>query len=600
MSRSGGRGCAVVDGDRIAGGQESQRRRGCAALLAALLAPVLLVPAGPPAAAATSPCRSGTPADVDGAGPDVVLGLPSYDLPGKRDAGALLVLSDLAGPGEPLPGRVARRTLVTAADVGLVAQAGARFGAAVLVVRRSGEDCADLVVGAPGADVAGLPGAGRVHVLPGTPRGLGPPRESLDESRWPGLGGAQAGAGFGSALAADGAGWLAVGVPRRDVAGRRDAGRVVRLDRRLPGAERVDVVQQGGGGAGAPETGDRFGEVLHAVGALGARCSSSGCRTRTSAPGWTPGRSRSPSPAGRSRSSPRTRPAPAAPRRPGTATARPWAAGRPRRADTRSSSPPWACPGRTSAGPGTPGWWGTRPSSCSPPRPPASGRCAAGRPRSPRTRRACRALVEADDRFGAAVLSVELGLATGRRHLVVGAPGEDLGGVADAGLVTTSRVDVATGATLAGSGAAWSQDAPGVAGRAERGDRFGAALAAVLLAEPPDDEDPVPVLLVTVPGEDAGTVGGAGQRTSGSPGRARSRWSRPCPSPGPAPAWWARGRSPADPGLPRAALPDPAPATASEDAACPDAAPVTGRTGAAERAHGRPAGPRSERAGGAD
>ncbi|CAA9290218.1 MAG: hypothetical protein AVDCRST_MAG48-454, partial [uncultured Friedmanniella sp.] len=54
----------------------------------------------------------------------------------------------------------------------------------------------------------------------------------------------------------------------------------------------------------------------------------------------------------------------------------------------------------------------------------------------------------------------------------------------------------------------------------ERGDRFGAAVTGVLLTEPPDDEDPVPVLLVTVPGEDDGAVSGTGMAHLGLPGAA--------------------------------------------------------------------------------
>ena len=41
--------------------------------------------------------------DLDGGGPDVVVGLPSYDLPGKPDAGAIVVFSNVAAKGAADP-----------------------------------------------------------------------------------------------------------------------------------------------------------------------------------------------------------------------------------------------------------------------------------------------------------------------------------------------------------------------------------------------------------------------------------------------------------------------------------------------------------------
>ncbi|WP_344018234.1 hypothetical protein, partial [Microlunatus capsulatus] len=460
----------------------------------------------------------GVPADVDGGGPDVVLGLPSYDLPGQPDAGALVVLSDLAGPGEPLPQRVARRTLVTAADVGLPTRAGARFGAAVLVLRRPGGACADVVVGAPGEDVAGLRGAGRVHVLPGSPQGLGRPLETLDESRWPGLGGAQAGAGFGAALAGEDGEWLAVGVPRRDVAGVRDAGRVVRLDRRLAGTERVDVVQQGGPGAGAPEPGDRFGEVLHVAPSglgplllVGVPHEDVGSRVDAGAlalavPGYPLTQV--------SQDSPGAGGAAEAGDRYGAAVSS-WATSL---GDHAVVVVAVGVPGEDVGRAVDAGLVGHAAVELFEASPTSAGPLRGRRTTVTQDSPGVPGALEAGDRFGAAVLSAELGLGSGRRHLVVGSPGEDLGGVVDAGALSTSRVDVATGATLAGTGAAWSQDAVGVAGRAERGDGFAASVAGVLLTRPLDDEDPVPVLLVTVPGEDDGAVPGTGMAHLGLPG----------------------------------------------------------------------------------
>ncbi|GAA1850704.1 FG-GAP repeat protein [Microlunatus capsulatus] len=97
---------------------------------------------------------------------------------------------------------------------------------------------------------------------------------------------------------------------------------------------------------------------------------------------------------------------------------------------------------------------------------------------------------EVDDRFGSV-------LAATRYGVLVGVPGEDVGARRDAGAVTVLRL----GGLGAGVDRAvgWTQDSPGVAGTAEAGDRFGAALA----ARPGH-------VVVGVPGEDVGTRQDAG------------------------------------------------------------------------------------------
>ena len=101
---------------------------------------------------------------------------------------------------------------------------------------------------------------------------------------------------------------------------------------------------------------------------------------------------------------------------------------------------------------------------------------------------------EAGDRFGAA-------LARG----AIGVPGEDLGTVTDAGSVQVFRL------TPAGvvPGRSYTQDSAGVPGAAERGDRFGAALAAGtwLLCQEQSD------LAIGAPGESIGRATGAGSVT---------------------------------------------------------------------------------------
>lgn len=96
---------------------------------------------------------------------------------------------------------------------------------------------------------------------------------------------------------------------------------------------------------------------------------------------------------------------------------------------------------------------------------------------------------EAQDRFGAVLA----------RHAengtLVGVPSEDLGTRKDAGALQLLRTDPQTNALI--KAPSWTQDSPGLAGKAEAGDRFGAALSWDGSA-------------VGVPGEDVGQAKDAG------------------------------------------------------------------------------------------
>ncbi|MFT4165534.1 MAG: FG-GAP repeat protein [Microlunatus sp.] len=82
---------------------------------------------------------------------------------------------------------------------------------------------------------------------------------------------------------------------------------------------------------------------------------------------------------------------------------------------------------------------------------------------------------ERGDRFGASLAAGDFGK-SGLADLAVGVPFEGLGRAADAGLI---HVFYGSTKGLTGKGSvAISQDTPGVASSAERGDRFGSALAA--------------------------------------------------------------------------------------------------------------------------
>ena len=98
---------------------------------------------------------------------------------------------------------------------------------------------------------------------------------------------------------------------------------------------------------------------------------------------------------------------------------------------------------------------------------------------------------EVGDRLGAAVAFGPSGM------LLLGAPGEDVGTVADAGAVVTI--------SPSGASALFSQDSRGMGGVAEAGDHFGAALALV----PEVDVDGYR-LAIGAPGEDVAGVRDAG------------------------------------------------------------------------------------------
>jgi len=99
---------------------------------------------------------------------------------------------------------------------------------------------------------------------------------------------------------------------------------------------------------------------------------------------------------------------------------------------------------------------------------------------------------EADDRFGAAVF--------GDYRLLAGAPGEDVAGRADAGLIAEYRITetIESVARRLRPRGTYRQGARGVLGRAEAGDRFGAALASGASLRCQEDS----AIAVGVPGED--------------------------------------------------------------------------------------------------
>lgn len=106
---------------------------------------------------------------------------------------------------------------------------------------------------------------------------------------------------------------------------------------------------------------------------------------------------------------------------------------------------------------------------------------------------------EGGDRFGGAISALP------DRGWLVGSPNEDIGTLAEAGMVQT--VGVAPQRS-------WTQDSPGIPGSVEAGDRFGASISAVLPNQGP---------VIGMPGEDDGI----GAVISGLPQYGTVQWWGP-------------------------------------------------------------------------
>jgi len=168
--------------------------------------------------------------------------------------------------GEPgsRVGRIELRNggwIISRASLGEEDQVGDRFGAAIALADIDGDQCVDVVVGAPGVD-----GSGAVYVIYGTREGLGAgPSLRIPYQASPGD-------AFGSALAVEsvggenGFGRIWIGAPGRDVSGQANAGAVAYTEvvDRVASPPRL-YTQDSAAVPGRAEPGARFGEGLAAL-----------------------------------------------------------------------------------------------------------------------------------------------------------------------------------------------------------------------------------------------------------------------------------------------------------------------------------------------
>jgi hypothetical protein len=209
---------------------------------------VLMAPGA--AAAACDPDVVHSYGDLDGDNvSDVVVGMPSW----QDGTGAV----DVRGTRSP-------DQQLTSDLLGGSRGDNDQVGAAVAIGDLDGDGCADLVVGAPGEG-----SSGQVHVVLGSPQGIDPatafviPTSAAQLDRF----------GAALALEKRGAVHdLYVGAPDATVNGVRQAGAVYRYTITAGGPQRVSVAlrevrsQDSPDVPGVAEAGDRFGSVLSGVG----------------------------------------------------------------------------------------------------------------------------------------------------------------------------------------------------------------------------------------------------------------------------------------------------------------------------------------------
>lgn len=192
---------------------------------------------------------------------DLVVGAPAEDIGAVADAGAVTIV--YGGPDGRFGG--AGGLLLTQESVGQVSERGDRFGAAVALADIIGDGCTDLIIGAPGEDAR----TGQVVIVPGSSTGpRGADAVVVRQGERGVAGAAEVGDAFGSTLGLrheeEDVLRLWIGAPFEDVGGAADAGAVTRiaLTPDLDHVESFEYAQGVLGVPGTPEAGDHFGAAL--------------------------------------------------------------------------------------------------------------------------------------------------------------------------------------------------------------------------------------------------------------------------------------------------------------------------------------------------
>ena len=193
--------------------------------------------------------------DANGDGlPDLVVGVPAADVGPTSNAGAVDIFFGSAdGRYGPAGGR-----RITQEALAQRSERNDRFGAALNLADVTGDGAVDLIVGAPGENA----GEGQVTVLRGSATGLSLASPTvLAQGAHAAAGAAEPGDGFGSSLSVGDGLW--VGAPGEDLSGAANAGAATRFPiKPLTSKGSVQYRQGARGVPGKPERGDRFGATL--------------------------------------------------------------------------------------------------------------------------------------------------------------------------------------------------------------------------------------------------------------------------------------------------------------------------------------------------
>jgi hypothetical protein len=223
-------------------------------MTAALVAVVFVIPGGP---AGAQSCVAGTPSDFNGDGTtDIAIADPDATVNGAGSAGRVHVVYGGGGGSQT----ISQADSFVADDP----ESFDRFGLSLASVDWNGDGCTDLAVGAPSEAVSTAEDAGMVHVVYGSPSGLGPGGTTFtqDSSGMPGV--AETGDRLGYSLVAgkttSNQPFLVFGAPGEDVENADGANLVdAGAFHYVRGSTMLLVHQESAGVTGALEAGDLYG-----------------------------------------------------------------------------------------------------------------------------------------------------------------------------------------------------------------------------------------------------------------------------------------------------------------------------------------------------